>query len=148
MTSFNAFIPVDMTLLDLNRIWGEADRTELLQDATDIPEIRDWFSVFSELGGDYCWNVIAGTSLTLINDTIPAGSASAYCEFMYWGDRYVPLWEIWDAEFAARALYEAAGTSSTEDDLALMGDVLAGADRLYGGDHKDTLSGNRGADSL
>ncbi|SNS18494.1 calcium-binding protein [Tropicimonas sediminicola] len=148
MTRLNAYIPVNMTLLNLNRIWGEAYRTELVQDVSDIPEIRDWFSVFSELDGDYYWSVIAGPSLTLINDTVPTGTATAYCEFMYWGDRYVPLWEIWGAEFPAQALYEAAGTSSTEDDLALMREVLAGDDLMLFSNGDDVGLGYTGSDEL
>lgn len=98
-----------------------------------------------------------GSNITLNGEVVTGGTVTGVMTELWNGSTWVPNWQLEGLSVSAVSIYNAAMTTGTNDDFALVAAALSGADtfqlstgndrmRGYGGN--DRLYGNRGNDVL
>ena len=145
-------LALDMTDLDLNRLYANAWQFGLLNDTNTVfngKTYEDLYVVDWQLESTYYESVFGGSGMGVdANQIITGGTISGYLETYWDGSSYVPYFAIENTSVAALDIWAAAVSSSTSDDDVLLEAILAGADSITGSSGSDVLVGYAGNDKF
>ena len=150
--TISSIYALDMTDLDLNRLYSGAWQSGLLDNSNfyfngkqyEDSYVVDWYA-----GGVYYGSVFGGSGMTVnAQQEITGGTATGYLETYWDGSAYVPYFAIENISINAIDIWNAALTTSLTDDDALLVSMLSGDDTINGSSYGDTLLGLNGNDKF
>lgn len=157
MATLLAKLAFDYTLLDISGLaqahdWGFDDNVNAVLNGVTYEDIV-WFEEFpSGTSAGF-----GGTGFVLNGGQVTGGTVTGVVTEKWNGTNWVKDWYLQGISVPATSLYNVAVSADSSDDMALVSQVLSGADtftlsnfndRMRGFGGNDLLLGNRGNDTL
>jgi Ca2+-binding RTX toxin-like protein len=155
MAKLLAKFAFDYTLLDISGLsqssdWGFDDNENAVLNGVTYEDIV-WFEEGPDAVG------FGGTGITMNGEQVTGGTVTGVITEQWTGTAWAKDWYLQGISLPAVSIYNAALTSDTTDDMALVSKVLSGGDtftlsnfndRMRGFAGNDVMLGNRGNDTL
>lgn len=153
MAVVSSSLSIDMSDLDLNRLysywWDSGFYDNTYPTYNDIA-YEDVYWVDWLYQSNYYESVFGGYGFTFDADgNLTGGTVTGYLEsYLDSNIGYVPYFTIEDSAVSAVEIWNAATTTSTYDDTAILVSMLSQNDTLYGSNFSDVLLGYAGNDTF
>ena len=152
MAVIYSFQPFNQQSFSLNRIYAGALQYGLDDDAyvtlNDITYSDLYWVRWADSLNQY-FSVFPGSSLSVDSEgQLTGGTITGYVEHYLNGDDQTTIWMLQGIAVVATEVWNAARTTDTNDDFALLNRALAGNDSFYLSAWGDLASGRGGDDTL